>query len=89
LILSDSKRSSVGSSIRLVAVWVDLGFLEIRHHISDAKIFIPHKKPKGKALSDEQRKENTAMARIRVKIEHMIGERGDKTVFYFATETPI
>jgi hypothetical protein len=53
-------------------VWLDLGFLGIRYHLSDAKIFIPHKKPKGKALSDEQRKENTAMARIRVKIEHMI-----------------
>jgi len=70
-------------------VWVDLGFLGIRHHISDVKIFILHKKPKGEALSDEQRKENTAMARIRVKIEHVIGGRGDKTVFYFATETPI
>jgi len=25
------------------AVWVDLGFLGIRHWLSDARIFIPHK----------------------------------------------
>ena len=55
------------------AVWVDLGFLGIRHCLSDARIFIPHKKPRGKALCEEQRKENAAMARVRVKIEHMIG----------------
>jgi hypothetical protein len=53
-------------------VWVDLGFLGIRHHISDANIFILHKKPKGKTLTNEQKKENTAMARIRVKVEHVI-----------------
>jgi len=31
------------------AVLVDLGFLGIRHHLLDAKIFILHKKPKGEA----------------------------------------
>jgi hypothetical protein len=50
------------------AVWVDLGFLGIRHWLSDARIFIPHKKSRGKALSEAQRKENAAMARVRVKI---------------------
>jgi hypothetical protein len=35
--------------------------------------FIPHKKSRGKALSEAQRKENAAMARVRVKVEHMIG----------------
>jgi hypothetical protein len=54
------------------AVWVDLGFLGIRHWLSDANIFILHKKPKGKTLTNEQKKENTAMARIRVKVEHVI-----------------
>jgi len=57
------------------AVWVDLGFLGIRHWLSDARIFIPHKKARGKALSEAQRKENAAMARVRVKVEHMIGGR--------------
>ena len=55
------------------AVWVDLGFLGIRHWLSDARIFIAHKKARGKALSEAQRKENAAMARVRVKVEHMIG----------------
>jgi hypothetical protein len=68
---------------------VDLGFLGIRHHISDAKIFILHKKPNGDAESDEQRKEHAEMARIRGNLEPGMGGRGDKTVFYFATETPI
>jgi hypothetical protein len=45
----------------------------IRHWLSDARIFIPHKKSRGKTLSEAQRKENAAMARVRVKVEHMIG----------------
>jgi hypothetical protein len=53
-------------------VWVDLGFLGIKKQILDAIIFIPHKKPKGKQLTAEQKKENTAMAGIRVKVEHAI-----------------
>ena len=38
------------------------------------------KSPKGKR-SDEQRKENTAITRIRVKVEHVIGGRGIKRYF--------
>ena len=44
-----------------------------KHWLSDARIFIPHKKSRGKALSEAQRKENAAMARVRVKVEHVIG----------------
>lgn len=33
---------------------------------------VPHKKPKGGQLKDEQREENRAMAKVRVKVEHGI-----------------
>ncbi len=35
-------------------------------------IEVPHKKPRGGELTDEQREENRAMASVRVKVEHRV-----------------
>lgn len=48
----------------------DLGFLGFS--LPDVTITMPHKKPKGKPLSEEQKAENRAVSRRRVRIEHII-----------------
>jgi hypothetical protein len=48
----------------------DLGFLGFT--LSDVTITMPHKKPKGEALTDTQKAENRAISRRRVRIEHII-----------------
>jgi len=48
----------------------DLGFLGFS--LDGVMITIPHKKPKGKLLTEEQKAENRQIARRRVRIEHII-----------------
>ena len=53
-----------------VAIWVDLGFKGLQKE--HPNVIIPHKKPKGGSLTDEQKKENALISGIRVKSEHAI-----------------
>lgn len=53
-------------------VWLDLGFLGIKKEFPSNQYFMPHKKPKGGKLTEEQKAENTEISRVRVKIEHTI-----------------
>lgn len=48
----------------------DLGFQGYR--LDGVEITQPHKKPRGKQLSDEQKAENATIAHRRVRIEHII-----------------
>jgi len=47
----------------------DLGFWGFKH--DKIKIKMPHKKPKGKELTEEQKAENKQHSSSRVKIEHV------------------
>lgn len=47
----------------------DLGFLAFT--LPEVTILMPHKKPKGKALTAEQKAANRAIARRRIRIEHV------------------
>lgn len=48
----------------------DLGFQG--YTLEGVEITQPHKKPRGKPLTEEQKAENKAIARRRVRIEHII-----------------
>jgi len=52
---------------------VDLGYLGIEKDYPTLKVNIPHKKPKKKELTKEQKIENKGYSSIRVKVEHAIG----------------
>jgi DDE superfamily endonuclease len=54
-----------------IKLWLDLGF--IGYNPENAEIYRPEKKPKGKELTDEQKKSNRLISRTRVKVEHAIG----------------
>lgn len=51
-----------------VAVEGDLGFQGLQNEFEN--IHLPHKKPKGKELSEQQKQENQEFSRQRVKCEH-------------------
>ena len=51
-----------------VPIQVDLGFLGLQNEV--ANVELPHKKPKGGQLSDEQKADNRALASERVVCEH-------------------
>ncbi|QQS54136.1 MAG: transposase [Candidatus Competibacteraceae bacterium] len=60
---------------------VDLGYQGIKDHYSSFhKIYIPHKKPRQSkanqcpALTPQQKRENRAISRVRVGVEHLIGD---------------
>jgi len=55
-------------------VHVDLGFLGIKNLYPDAVINIPHKSSKNTPLNAQQQKENQALARLRVVVEHAIAK---------------
>lgn len=64
-----------------VEAWVDLAYQGIKdHYPTFHKIHIPHKKPrKSKAnpnptLTPRQKKENRVISRVRVVVEHLIGD---------------
>lgn len=55
-----------------VTLWLDSGF----EGFNPEKTIInrPKKKPRKKELTDEEKKQNQAISRIRVKVEHAIGQ---------------
>lgn len=55
-----------------VRVRVDLGFVGFAKDYSCKELFIPHKKPKKKALTAEQKAENKVLAGERIVVEHSI-----------------
>jgi hypothetical protein len=51
-----------------VAIEGDLGFQGLQNEFDN--VHLPHKKPKGKELNEQQKQENRAFSRQRVKCEH-------------------
>ncbi|HEY9846536.1 MAG TPA: transposase family protein [Candidatus Caenarcaniphilales bacterium] len=51
-----------------VAVEGDLGFQGLEHQF--VNIHVPHKKPRGKELSEQQKQQNRDLSRQRVQCEH-------------------
>lgn len=51
---------------------VDLAYFGINTTYKIKEVLIPHKKPKGKELTDEQKEENKVLASKRIKVEHSI-----------------
>jgi len=65
-----SSKMGLSKTPKTVAIWVDLGFQGLQKE--HPNVIIPHKKPKGGSLTDEQKKENALISGIRVKSEHAI-----------------
>ncbi len=61
----------------LVDGYIDQAYLNLK--IKNMTAIIPHKKPKGKELTEEQKKQNKDKSKIRVGVEHSIG--GIKRIF--------
>lgn len=53
--------------------WGDPGFQGMRKDYPHLNVHMPHKKPKGKELSEEQKSENTVISSFRVVVENAIG----------------
>jgi hypothetical protein len=53
-------------------VHVDLGFVGIEKDFDCKELSIPHKKPKKKELTAEQKAENKSLASKRVRVEHAL-----------------
>lgn len=49
-------------------MWADLGYLG--YEATNLTLYLPHKKPQGKELSDQQKQQNTEHAKERVCNEH-------------------
>lgn len=58
----------VGNIPDAVAIEGDLGFQGLQNEFEN--VYLPHKKPKGKELSEQQKQDNRAFSRQRVKCEH-------------------
>lgn len=57
-----------------VSLWVDKGYQGIPKYLkNNNQIMIPHKKPKGKNLTAQQKQENSVISGIRIVVEHAIG----------------
>jgi DDE superfamily endonuclease len=56
-----------------ITLWLDLGFLGIEKDYPGATVMMPKKKPKGKELTDEEKRQNKIISSIRVLVEHAIG----------------
>ncbi|MDR1343150.1 MAG: transposase family protein [Prevotellaceae bacterium] len=54
-----------------ITLWQDTGFLG--HTPKNVTVKIPTKKPKGKELSEAQKKENKGISSFRILVEHAIG----------------
>ncbi len=52
---------------------MDLGFYGFENLYECRKLKMPHKKPKGKELTKEQKDENKQLSSERVIVEHSIG----------------
>ena len=57
--------------------YIDLAYLNLK--IKNMTAIIPHKKPKGKELTVEQKEQNKDKSKIRVGVEHAIS--GIKRIF--------
>lgn len=56
-----------------ITLWLDKGFIGIKSLLkNDNKIMMPHKKPRGKDLTDTQKQENKIISGIRITVEHAI-----------------
>jgi hypothetical protein len=55
-----------------VTLWVDLGYQGIKNHTS-LDVMMPHKKPKGKTLTEKQKSENRTISSLRIVVENAIG----------------
>lgn len=56
-----------------LCVWVDSGFQGIKKSLKKASIRIPIKKRRGKERTETERKYNTEISRVRIRVEHAIG----------------
>ena len=56
-----------------VTLWMDLGFIGVEKDYPCATVMMPKKKPRGKELTNEEKKHNKAINRFRVVVEHAIG----------------
>lgn len=56
-----------------VCCWVDLGFQGMAQAYPNLTVVIPDKKPKGGALTEEQKARNFLKASMRVVVEHAMG----------------
>jgi len=54
-----------------ITLWQDTGFLG--HQPENVQVKMPEKKPKGKELTDEQKKSNQFISSFRILVEHAIG----------------
>jgi hypothetical protein len=54
-----------------ITLWQDTGF--IGHNPENISVKMPMKKPKGKQLSDAQKKDNKERSNFRILVEHAIG----------------
>jgi hypothetical protein len=55
------------------SLWVDKAFQSIQKYLKPSNtLMIPHKKPRGKPLSSQQKKENKIISGIRMVVEHAI-----------------
>lgn len=52
---------------------VDLGYQGFAKKYPKAKLFLPHKRPRGGQLSESQKEENKKLAKERIGVEHTIG----------------
>ena len=57
--------------LKEVPVLVDLGFQGME--TGKAHLVTPHKRGKGRELTEEQQKHNSWVSKVRVKVEHTIG----------------
>jgi uncharacterized protein (DUF2344 family) len=54
-------------------VWVDLGFIGIKKNVENAQVQIGYKRKKNTELTQQQKDENQALAKVRIVVEHAIG----------------
>ena len=66
--ICDKENLSYPQNINL---WVDGGFLGYKP--KNAGVMMPTRKPRGKELTEEQKRRNKEISSFRVKVEHAIG----------------
>lgn len=73
--LSQLKKTGFLDNIpKEIGLWVDKGYTGIQKFTRNGnKVMIPHKKPRGKQFSPEQKQENGVISGIRMTVEHAIG----------------
>lgn len=54
------------------SLYQDTGYVGYTPMGQDITVIMPHKKPKGKELTQLQKDDNTSIARVRVKVEHVM-----------------